>query len=146
MKKAGVVFVVLAIAVVAGLAIFAGASPTSAASDFLLALQSKDVDRLTELSYVPDGHKEELRKQWEFTTKTATPYYRFAWAVQHSKQISDEQAVVVVRIVKNSDNESSYDEQFELPMVKADGQWRVDVYRLSRTIHPALPRMGLQSK
>jgi hypothetical protein len=147
MKQAGrvnllVIFAVLALILVAGLALLSGASATGAAADFLAALQKQDVDALTELCNVPEGEKAKLRKDWEFTTKSATPYYNFAWSIKYAKRISDNEAAVAVKVIKNADASGSFDENFELPMVKVAGKWKVDIYRLSRNLYPALPRMG----
>ena len=146
MKKAGranwiVVFAVLALVLVVGLAFFSGGSPAGAASEFLTALQKRDIDTLTELSNVPESGKAALRKQWKFNAEVAAPYYNFAWEIQHTKQITSDQAVVAVKVIRNSEDPNAYDEPFELAMVKVDGQWKVDIYRLSRNFYPALPRM-----
>jgi len=147
MKQAGraswlLVLAILAIVIVVGLAFMSSGSPTSAAAKFLWALQRHNVDELVELSNVPEGDKAKLRQDWEFNLNVASKYYNFAWGISHAKQITNDQAVVAVKIKKNAEKPTAYEENFELPMVKVNGQWKVDIYRLSRKIYPSLPRMG----
>ena len=131
---------VVAFVAILGLILFAGPSAGSAANDFMHALQAGDVDRLTELSYVPKEDGQKIRKQWEFCIHTATPYYNFLWHPSFVRQISDDEVVVKMKVVKNAENSSSYDEDYDLCMVKVDNKWKVDVYRLNGKFYPALPK------
>jgi hypothetical protein len=147
MKQAGgvrlwvIVACVLLLGII-GLAVSAGPSATSTAEDFMRALQAGDVDRLTELSYVPAGHEAEIRKQWDFCVHKATPYYNFLWNVTFAKQISDDEYVVSLKVIKNATSPSAYDEPFEMPLERVGRGWKVDVYRLSSKFYPGLPREG----
>ena len=145
MKQAGrihwlVIVACAALVAILALAFLAGPSAGSTAGDFLRALQAGNVDRLTELSNVPKGEEAKLRKQWEFCIHAATPYYNFLWRSSFTKKITDEAEVVHIKLFKNADKPGSYDEDFEIPMVKVDGRWKVDIYRLTSKLYPALPR------
>ena len=126
-----------------GLAFFAAPSASSAANDFMRALKAGDVDKLVDLSYVPSEDIPKIRKQWEFCLHVATPYYNFAWRPSYSREISDTEFVVRMKVIKNSEKPTSYDEDFDIPLIKSGGKWKVDVYRLSDKFYPALPREGL---
>jgi len=147
MKHAGgvrllVIIACIALLLLVGLALFGGPSATSTATEFMRALQAGDVDKLTELSLVAPGDENKIRKQWEFCIHTATPYYNFLWQVQFAKQITDNEWVVSLKIIKNPQNPSSYDEPFEMTLDRVGRGWKVDVYRLSSKFYPALPRPG----
>lgn len=125
---------------VAGLFFFSGESPTAAAGDFMNALAKGDVDTLTERSYMPGNTKEQIREKWKFTMTEVAPYYRFAWHIRSQKITSDDQAAVNLQFMKDFGNPASYDEKFELPMVKRDGKWLVEVRSIEREKFPGLPR------
>jgi hypothetical protein len=107
----------------------------------MTALQKHDIDQLTELSAVPADQKGKLHKQWDFCLNTATPTYNFRWQFQYSAATGTDTEVVTVKMWKNADNPGSYDENFQVPLVKVDGRWKVDVYRMSSKFYPAIPRV-----
>lgn len=119
---------------------FAGESPAMAAGRFLLALQKRDVETLTELSYVPHGDTEAIRKDWDFTVNVANPNYRFVYRVLHVKELGGDEAVATVEMKKDAFSPAAYEENFQLPLVRKQGRWKVDVYNMSRKMYPALPR------
>lgn len=144
MKKAGRALVAVLIAVVvvgAAVAMFllAGSSPTSVANDFMIALARGNTKDLTRLSYMGDMKPEEVEKAWQQSVKRGE-LYRFVWRNTGYSQPSDTSATVDMQIVRNADNPGSYEEKFGIPMVREDGQWKVDVRNLNRGIYPGLPR------
>jgi hypothetical protein len=145
MKRAGrihwlVLVGVLGLLAIAFILVFSKESPSIAANRFMYALAKGDVKTLTELSFHPNADKESIRKQWEFATKEAGPYYRFTWKIRHGKEAGDGTAAVVMDVVRDVFAASAYDEKFELPMVMHEGRWMVDVPAISRNLYPALPR------
>lgn len=144
MHRAGrvnLILIGLAVVVVfVGILAFAGRSgPTPSANAFLTALVKGDVDKLTDLSYY-QGDRGKLKEQWDFAVHQAGKYYAFTWRVKDEKQSNDTNAAVQIDIVRNVRSGSSYPENSEIPMVKVDGAWKVDVRSLDRDIYPALPR------
>ena len=124
---------------VAFLLMFSKAGPEMVATRFMSALIEGNSDKLTELSYYQGGTKEELRDKWEFSTKVAGRYYVFAWNIKFSKQADDHTAGVAMEVIRNAQSPSSYPENFQLPLVKHEGKWLVDVRSISREMYPALP-------
>jgi hypothetical protein len=114
-------------------------SPTAVGNEFLVALAKGDVDTLVKDSYYP-GSKEELRKQWEFATQEAGVHFRFTWRVKDERQSSDTSASIQLGWTKNAGSPASYEDGTELPMVKDNGTWKVDVRALDHDMYPALPR------
>lgn len=113
-------------------------SPTATVGSFLTALAKGDVDQLVELSHY-DGDKAKLREQWEFCVKEAAPHVRFTWTMSGSREIDAEHATVNVLWFKDIENQG-YEKKYEIPCVKEDGQWKVDVAVMARDMFPALPR------
>lgn len=110
-------------------------TPTTVGTQFMDALARGDAKKLTELSYLSDGSKDELQKQWEYSV-TYGKYYYFKWEIKGEIVESDTMAKVRMAV----DVGKGYDEEYELPLDKQDGHWRVDVYGLSRSLYPGLPR------
>jgi hypothetical protein len=133
------VAVALLVAIVV-LIFFAGESPAGAAGRFLYALQQRDVNTLTELSYVPEGDASHIQDDWNFTVNVANPNYRFTYRVLHVKELGGDEAVATVEMKKDAFSPAAYEENFQLPLVRKNGKWKVDVYNISRKMYPALPR------
>lgn len=115
-------------------------SMSSTCGRFLSALSSGDIDTLVATSYAGTKTPEEMRKEWEFTINEAAPYYRFIYKIENSREQGSTGGSVAIRFWKNATSSGSYDEQFDIPMVKTDGGWKVDVRGISREMFPALPR------
>jgi len=136
----------LTIAGVAGLAaiifLFAltGESAQAVGTRFMAALAKGDVKTLTDISYAPGTEPEELEKQWDYAVNTAGKHYRFVYKIVTTSNANDETATVRMMVVRNVDSDQGYEEKFELPMVKKDGRWRVEIRSLDRRIFPQLPR------
>lgn len=145
MKQAGKVHWIVVIGIAGVLAIvvlmfFSREAPESVASKFMSALAMGDSERLTELSYFPNQSKEELKKQWDFSTKVAGKNYLFVWKIKYAKQADDKTASVALDFTRNAASSMSYPENFQLPLVNDNGRWLVDVRSLSREMYPAMPR------
>lgn len=130
----------LGVIVIVGLLFFKREGPETVASKFLTALTTRDAAKLTELSYYPGSSKEELRKQWDFATQVAGRDYQFVWKIKFAKMADENTATVALEFTRDAVNPMSYGENFQLPMVREDGQWLVDVRSLSKVMYPALPR------
>jgi hypothetical protein len=119
--------------------LFGSESPQSVGSRFMTALAKGDVDQLAELSY-PQERKEDFRKQWDWAVNVAGPHYRFVWKVTGFTQLDEDTASVRMMVARNVMTPGTYEEKFELPMVREDNTWRVDVRAVNREMYPGLPR------
>jgi hypothetical protein len=149
MRRQGRVNIVLlgAIAIAALLAfvlLFSRESVTAAGSRFMSALAKGDIDTLTDMTYLADESPEEIRRQWEFSAGDVSKHYMFAWKVLWGREADDNTASVRVEVMRNANSAASYGEPFELPLIKVDGKWKVDVANISRDMYPALPRAGMR--
>jgi hypothetical protein len=133
----GVVIVVGLIAVF----LFAGrGGPTETANKFMIALSRGDVDDLMKLTFVRNGEDAAMRKDYEFATQEASRYYTFIWRVKDEKQANDNTASVQLSVIRNVVRPGSFEENFEIPLVRTDGKWLVDVVSINGDLYPALPR------
>lgn len=145
MKSAGranwIMVTLLGIVVAMVVLIFLGGqSPTAAAKEFMIALSSRDIDKLAEMSYFdPPRPIEDIKAAWKRTTDYGK-YYKFAWIVKHSKSPQTDRASVTMDLTKDSNKPTAYSEAFPIELVKVAGKWKVDVKSLSRPMYPALPR------
>jgi hypothetical protein len=117
----------------------AGEGPSAVASRFMQALASGDAKTLTELSHMGDEPAQETQKRWE-KTLDYSQHYLFAWRIVDDREQSDEAAVVKLKVVRNAKEERAYEEDYELPLTKVGGKWKVDVRQIPREMYPALPR------
>lgn len=118
------------------LMLFSKESPQTACNRFLDALASGNVDTLVETSYY-EGSKEDLRASWKYATDVGQ-HYLFHWETVSVKEHDENSAAVLSQIERNF-GPSSYPEKIDIPMVKVDGRWKVDVRGLFRGLYPALP-------
>ncbi len=139
MPWAGLLVLVVLLALVAGF-VYAGTSPGTVGSNFMDALARGDVDRLTELSVLGDEPKESIRRKWDFAVHKAAPYYRFAWQIAGTEETKDGGAAVRLKVQRNVDSGGSYDENYQLPLVKTKDGWKVEVGGINREMFPGLPR------
>lgn len=145
MKRSGKVHWMVLVGLVGILAIaflllFSKESASVAAQRFMMALAKGDVETLTKMSSMPGRTEEDIRKQWEFATKEAGPYYRFVWQINRSNDSGPNTSAVVMDVLRNATDAQSYQEKYELPMIKENGVWKVEVSSISRGLYPALPR------
>jgi len=132
---------VVVCALIAGLFLMGRNSPTSVAGDFMVALAEGNSEKLTDMTYMDGVPKEEIRKKWDFATKEAGPHYRFIWLLGSESISGPDHASVSMKMVRNAGTDPmTYEEKFELPMVKVKGTWLVDVAAIQRDMYPALPR------
>jgi hypothetical protein len=144
MKRSGraslVVVVTLAlVAAVVVLFLFAGESPTGVAGKFLVALAKGNTKELAELSYMEGLTEAQIEQKWK-QTHAAAKFWPFAFQLKEANMLDDSNATVRLDWVKNTSSPSAFGEKYELPMVKRDGKWKVDVRGISRDMYPALPR------
>lgn len=144
MKRSGrvsifVIITVVLMAAVVGLFLLAGESPTGVGTKFLTALANGNAKTLAELSYMEGETPAEMEEAWKKTYE-ASKYWLFAYKVMGSTEQDANTASIRLEWVKNIANPSAYGEKFELPMVKVDGKWKVDVRAISRAMYPNLPR------
>lgn len=132
------IFGILGVIALIAIFLISGESPTGVANRFLVALAKGDVDTLTDLSYY-EGSKETLREKWKYATQVSGPYYRFAWTITTTKQPDDKSAAVRTSMFRGF-GPGSFGENFDIPLVKVDGKWKVDVHAISRGLFPGLPR------
>lgn len=145
MKTAGrvspvLILGVLSLFVFAGVFLFSGRTPTTVASEFMGALGTRDTDTLAKLSYMPGRSQDEIKKEWQYTTETVAKHYRFAFRVLSAKEATETIASVSVHVFRNADMSSTYAEKFELPLLKVDDTWLVDIRGINREMYPGLPR------
>lgn len=133
---AGLVGVGLVIAIL----FLGGESPTAAAGKFMTALSKGDVRTLTDLSYLSGENKDQIERQWDYAVNVAGPYYRFKYSIRSERIVDSNDAAVSLSVWRNYFSGISYDEKFELPMIKQEGKWLVDVRGINREMFPALPR------
>jgi len=129
---------VLSLALVALLLFSNGQSPRSAAAEFMSALASGDVDKLTELSIVQTKGKDEIHNEWADAVKYGRSYI-FAWNIVNVRQEKDS-ATVALEVIQNPQSGAAYPEKRELQLVRAGGGWKVDVTQISREVFPYLPQ------
>lgn len=104
MKRRGsvnwmVIVGLIGIVVIIGLMFMGGESATPVASRFMSALGTGDVATLTETSYIPDKSKEEVRKDWETTTRL-TKYVLFRYKFLGEDKIAEDQATIRMEVHK----------------------------------------------
>src|SRR5687768_11472836 len=122
MKQSGraslLTVVALAAVLMVAVLLFFGKEPVGAVgARFLTALSSGDVDTLTKMSYLGNDTEAEMRKKWDFAVNTAGRYYRFAYQITSSREISNDTAQVTTQFVKNAGDPASYPEKVEIPLV-----------------------------
>lgn len=144
MKRSGraSLVVVVAVALVAAVVVLfmmAGESPSGVASKFLTSLAKGDLKTVSELSYMEGLSQEQIRQKWD-ETYSVTKHWLFAFAIADSSEQDERNATVRLKWVKSAMNPSAYEEKYELPLIKVDGKWKVDVRGMSREMYPSLPR------
>jgi hypothetical protein len=131
---------IASVLVVAGLFMFGKDDAGETASAFMTALAKGDVDKLTQLSYYEGTSKEVLRKRWEFTVKRAAPHFMFIWRISAVTHMDEDDAVATLQVIRNAETGQGFEEKFQLPLLKANDEWKVDIRAISRNMYPGLPR------
>lgn len=144
MKRSGRVSIILVVAVaivaaVVALFLMAGDSPSGVAGRFLTALAKGDTKTLAELSYMEGLTTEQIEAKWK-ETHESSKYWVFAFAIKDAKDQDANNSTVTVTWLKDAIGTAPEEIEAELMMVKKDGQWKVDVRGMSRTMYPFLPQ------
>jgi hypothetical protein len=144
MKKAGrillpLIGLILLLIVGAVFFLMADTSPTSVANDFLVALAKGDKKGLANLGYIEGASESQAEDIWAKTLDRGE-YFRFVWNIRQSAQSSPTHASVEFDLVRNIDRGATKEDDFQIPLIKIDGHWRVEVRGIPRGIYPGLPR------
>lgn len=144
MKRSGRVSLILivAAAIVVGIValfLMAGDAPSGVAGRFLTALARGDTKTLTELSYMEGLTDQQIEAKWK-ETHESSKYWMFAYAIKDVKDQDANNATVTLTWLKDASGTAPSEEKAELPMVRKDGKWKVDVRGMSRGMYPFLPQ------
>jgi hypothetical protein len=60
--------------------------------------------------------------------------------IKETTYTNDEEATVAVDMYQNVTNVNITSKRFQIPVVKINGEWKVDARSLTRQAYPALPR------
>lgn len=120
-------------------------SPSSSASKFMAALAKGDYKTVASVSHVDPKPgedaaeaKKRIEEEWKFATEVAGKHYRFRYRLL-GQVIEGNSAAVNMQVWKNY-NPGAYEENFDLPMIKSDGKWKVAIRGMSRKWYPGVPR------
>jgi hypothetical protein len=116
------------------------AGPERAAHDFMQALAKKDIDKLTELTYLEERTAEEIRPQWDFALNKAAKHFMFLYGIDGVQKLGDDRAVAKITLIEFRGPAASEIEPVEVAMIKHEGMWKVDLTSTSRRFFPALPK------
>lgn len=133
------ILMVVAVFVLVGMSLFSD-SPQQAGGRFMDALARHDSQKLGQLSHVSGQSSEQMAQRWEKLVNGPAKHFRFYWRISGTSQASGDTAAVQMFVERDQGAPTAYEEKFELPMVKVEGQWKVDIRRLDRRIFPFLPR------
>lgn len=136
----GTIAIAFSLIVAAGAFYFSKESVETAGAQFMDALARGDVAKLTELSDIPGRTPDQIRNDWEFAVNKAAPYYRFRWEATGGDENGPDRGYVRLKVSRNVDSGGSYDENYQLPMRRINGRWKVAVAEISPEMFPALPR------
>jgi len=106
---------------------------------FLTALGKADVKGIMATSTFGDEPAEVVRAKWEKCLER-TEFYRFSWLIKSTSSTSPDEGNVSVEMYKDAGNISTYPSKAEIPVVRINNEWYVDVRAMDREIYPALPR------
>lgn len=116
-----------------------GGSPAQRVHEFFAALDRGDIDAIMETSTFGDVPEAELREKWQQCVDRAE-YYIFAMQIKATSFSTPDEATVAVEMFQNAGNPNAGSKRFQVPVIKVDGEWKVDARSLTRSIYPALPR------
>lgn len=134
-----VLFGVLGLAAIGIILLLSERSPESAAETFMVALAKHDVKTLAEMSYL-EGASAPLENLWRDCVENKAKNYVFMWNWEGFRREGADEAVGRITITEFKGPVSDDNETVELPLVKRDGKWKVDLASLSRKFFPCLPR------
>lgn len=119
---------------------FQGDSPTAAVSRFMTALAKGDYKTLAQVSLMEGKSQQEIEEAWKYTVENPGKHYRFRFKILGDIEASQEVGSVRMQVWRNYDPGFSYEENFNMPVQRVDGRWKVDVAGISRKMYPGLPR------
>lgn len=135
----------IGVLLIIGLSFLGLDSPTGTAARFMAALASGDYKTVAAASEViprpgesPEDARKRLEEEWKFAVETAGKHYRFRYRLM-GQVIEGDTAAVNMQVWKNY-SAAAYEENFDLPLVKSEGKWKVAVRGMSRKWYPAVPR------
>ncbi|MDR3690121.1 MAG: hypothetical protein P4L46_12125 [Fimbriimonas sp.] len=131
---------VFSVVVVIFVLVFSRESLTTVGGRFMDALMRHDTVALTKMSMMKGLTDEQIQKEWDESVNVAAKYYMFAYHIDGASQSGDTLGSIRMKVIKDIDHPGSYDENFELPMVKVGDAWKVDVRSISHEMFPGLPR------
>ena len=144
MKRSGrvsplVIIGIICILLIVPLFVVAKKDPGAAAADFLTALGQGDVDKLAQLSVIGGADEAKRKEMWQTTMKRSR-HYLFVWRITNVVKNTPDSAVATLDFRRNVQLRMGQDsEKFELPLIKKDGDWKVDVQSMDRAMFPGLP-------
>lgn len=146
MKRAGRVSPILILGVLGFVGIIAvlvltrtGTTPAQRVSEFFAALGDGDVETVLKVSTFGDEPDDVMRPKWQKTIER-TKYYRFALQIKDTNYSTPEEATVAIDMYQNIMNPGVTSKRIQIPVVKVNGEWKVDARSINRQTYPALPR------
>lgn len=145
MKRSGRVSPLIVVGIACLLLIFplmcaSTRGPEYTAAEFMTALGKADVDKLAQTSIIGSASPERTRELWKQTLERGQ-HYLFTFRVGASTQNTPDTAVVELWLRRNLQLKMGQEEEkFQLPLIKQNNAWKVDVQSMDRNIYPALPR------
>ncbi len=136
----GAIFASIVAIMIGIVIIFSQDSPRAAGTRFMDALARHDVAAVSSMSVLGKDDPETIKKKWDRAINIVGFHYGFAWTITGEVKSTDTSAAVRMQLERNIQAGGSYEEKFELPMIKVDGKWKVDVGGLDRRIFPGLPQ------
>lgn len=73
------------------------------------ALARKDVDTLTNLTYIGKRSPEEIRKKWDFSVNSAGKYYNFRYRITAGKEANETSGSVSMQLTRDAETPGSYE-------------------------------------
>lgn len=136
----GAIFGGIIVIMVAVILIFSQESPKAAGTRFMDAMARGDVKTISSLSVLGKDDQPTIEKKWDRALNFVGKHYGFTWMITAESKASETSAAVRMQVERNIQDPSFYEEKFELPMIKVNGKWKVDVGNLDRRIFPGLPQ------
>jgi hypothetical protein len=115
-------------------------SLTSVGGRFMTALAAGDAPTLTSMTYMGTESPEAVRKQWDEAVGMAGRYYNFTWRILGADQADPRTGSVRLGVTRDVAAPGSYEQNYQLPLIKVGDEWKVDVRGISREMYPDLPQ------
>lgn len=143
MKKGGRISLLPVLGVVGilgmgSLLLFGQDSATSAGTKFMESLAKADIKGLVASSTIGQDDAES-EKRWNHLVNDLAPYYRFRFAIHDSNATTDS-AVLKIEVFQNSQGRVE-PKDYQLPLIRLNGKWKVDALHVPAGFFPGLPSM-----